>query len=285
VPKPGEGESAEAVAGLPAPRTAEGRAGLAALLAAPRRSMIALDFDGTLAPIIEDPDAARALPAATAALLRLADLAGTVAIITGRPAADAAAFAGVAAVPEVIVLGHYGMQRRERGELTNPAPPPGLATARAELPAVLATIAAAPGTFVEDKGEALAVHTRRTQAPQAELDRLRGPLTELADRTGLALEPGRYVLELRPPGADKGQAIMTLAAEREPAAILFCGDDLGDEPGFDAVRELRSDGIPGLLVCSGSTEVPVLAAAADLVVDGPAGVAELLTGLAAAFAR
>jgi len=260
--------------GLPVPRTADGRAGLAALTSQPRRSLIAVDFDGTLAPIVDDPAAARATPAATAALVQLAGLAGTVAIITGRPAADAARFAGVTAVPGVIVLGHYGMQRWERGRLTSPEPPPGLSRARAELAAVLAAAGSGDGTFVEDKGDALAVHTRRAGQPQAELDRLRRPLAELA---------GRLVLELRPPGADKGAAIRDLVAERQPYAILFCGDDLGDRPAFAAVRQLRAEGTPGLAVCSGSAEVPALAGEADLVVDGPDGVAALLAGLADAF--
>ena len=269
---------------LPTPRTAEGRTGLAALISQPQRALVAVDFDGTLAPIVEDPAAARATTAATAALSRLALLAGTVAIITGRPAADAASFAGVTDVPGIIVLGHYGMQRWERGTLSSPAAPPGLSTARADLPGVLSAAAAARGTFVEDKGEALAVHTRRAAQPQAELERLRAPLAGLAQRTGLALEPGRFVLELRPPGADKGRAIADLAAERGPGAILFCGDDLGDRAAFAAVRQLRSEGTPGLLVCSGSAEVPELAAEADLVVDGPAGIAGLLAGLADALA-
>jgi trehalose 6-phosphate phosphatase len=280
----GRPAGARPLAPLPVPLTAEGRAGLAALIAQPRRSLIAVDFDGTLAPIVEDPAAARATPAATAALVRLAGLAGTVAIVTGRPAADAASFAGVTAIPGVIVLGHYGMQRWERDRLSSPEPPPGLSMARAELPAVLAAAGAGKGTFVEDKGHALAVHTRRAAEPGAELDRLRGPLAGLADRAGLALEPGRLVLELRPPGADKGAAIGELAAERAPAAILFCGDDLGDRPAFAAVRELRGKGTPGLLVCSGSAEVPDLAAEADLVVDGPDGVAAFLAELAEAFA-
>ena len=281
---PGLAHSRTSDHGLPVPPTAEGQAGLAALIADPGRSLIAVDFDGTLAPIIEDPAAARATPAATAALARLAGLAGTVAIITGRPAAEAASFAGVSAMPDVIVLGHYGIQRWERGRLSSPEAPPGLYTARTELPAVLAAAGADAGTFVEDKANALAVHTRRAAEPQAELDRLRGPLAGLAERTGLALEPGRLVLELRPPGTDKGSAILALAAERTPSAIMFCGDDLGDRPAFASVRELRGRGTPGLLVCSGSAEVPDLAAEADLVVDGPDGVAALLAGLADAFA-
>ncbi len=279
------GDTPDVAPGVPEPRTAAGRAGLAALLADPARALIALDFDGTLAPIVADPTQARATAAAVEALHQLAGLAGTVAIITGRPAADAAAFAGVAAVPEVIVLGHYGMQRWERGRLSSPAAPPGLAVVRADLPAVLASAGADPGTWIEDKGEALAVHTRRSAQPQAELDRLRGPLAELAGRTGLAVEPGRLVLELRPPGADKGQALRDLAAERSAAAVLFCGDDLGDQPAFQAVRELRDDGTPGLLVASGSAETPEpIMAEADLVVSGPTGVARLLAGLAGAFA-
>lgn len=266
------------------PGTEAGRAGLAALIAQPRRALIAVDFDGTLAPIVADPTAARATAEASTALTRLAGLAGTVAIITGL-AADAAAFAGLPAASSVLVHGHYGRQRWERGQLSGPPPPAGLAVARTELPALLATAAAADGTWVEDKGDALAVHTRRAAEPQAELDRLAAPLAALAERTGLKLEPGRLVLELRPPGADKGKAILDLAAERQPAAILYCGDDLGDQPAFEAVRDLRAAGTPGLLVCSGSAEVPALAAAADLVVDGPAGVAAVLTGLADAFAR
>jgi len=279
------GDTPDAARGVPEPRTDAGRAGLAALLADPARALIALDFDGTLAPIVADPTQARATAAAVDALHQLAGLAGTVAIITGRPAADAAAFAGVAAVPEVIVLGHYGMQRWERGRLSSPALPPGLAVARADLPAVLASAGADPGTWIEDKGEALAVHTRRAAQPQPELERLRGPLTQLASRTGLAVEPGRLVLELRPPGADKGQALRDLAAERSAAAVLFCGDDLGDRAAFEAVRELRADGTPGLAVASGSAETPEpIMAEADLVVSGPTGVAELLAGLAGAFA-
>jgi trehalose 6-phosphate phosphatase len=62
---------------------------------------------------------------------------------------------------------------------------------------------------------------------------------------------------------------------------MYAGDDLGDLPAFAAVDKLRSDGVPGLLVCSGSTEVTELAERADLVVDGPAGVVRLLRGLAA----
>ena len=268
---------------LPVPVTAEGRAGLAALLAAPRRALIGLVFDGTLAPIVPDPAQARVLPAALAALRALTPLVGTVAVISGRPAPRAVEYGSLDQVPGVVVLGHYGRQRWQDGELTSPPPPPGLAVARERLPGVLARAGAPDGTWIEDKTDALAVHTRRTADPDRALAVISGPLLRLAERTGLRAEPGRMVLELRPPGSDKGQALMDLAAQRTPAAVMFCGDDLGDRPAFAAVRELRSAGTPGLAVCSGSAEVAGLADEADLVVAGPEGVAALLAGLAAAI--
>jgi trehalose 6-phosphate phosphatase len=91
------------------------------------------------------------------------------------------------------------------------------------------------------------------------------------------------VIELRPPGGDKGVALKDLRAERRPAAIMYCGDDLGDGPAFEAVAELRAEGVPGLAVWSGSAEVTALAELADLVVDGPDGVVALLDSLAAAM--
>lgn len=275
----------ETPSALPSPRSAAGRAGLAALLRAPGRALIALDFDGTLAPIVADPAAARAHPGAAAALRRLAPLAGTLAVITGRPALSAVEYAGLESVPGIIVLGHYGRQRWQAGELTSPPAPPGLADARRQLPAVLAEAGAPEGTWTEDKGDALAVHTRRAADPARALERLRGPLAALAERTDLAVEPGRLVIELRPAGSDKGLALKNLASERHASATLFCGDDLGDRPAFRAVAQLRAAGIPGVAVCAGSAEVSVLADEADLVVDGPAGVVALLNSLAAAFAR
>jgi trehalose 6-phosphate phosphatase len=158
-----------------------------------------------------------------------------------------------------------------------------VAQARQELPGVLAAAQAPEGTWTEDKGDALAVHTRRTAQPGPALERLRGPLTALAERTGLAIEPGRMVIELRPPGSDKGEALTNLRTERNSSAVMYTGDDLGDRPAFQAVARMRGDGIAGLAVCSGSLEVAGLAALADLVVDGPAGVIDLLTSLAAAL--
>ena len=269
----------------PVPRaaTAEGQAGLDAIVADPAHALIATDFDGTLAPIVADPAAAVAAPGAAAALARLAASVGTVAIITGRPVTEAIALGGLADVAGLIVLGHYGAERWQSGKLTAAAAPDGVARVRKELPGVLAEAGAPEGTRIEDKGTALAVHTRQTADPEAALARLRYPLAALAADAGLALEPGRFVLELRPPGMDKGTALRALAAERTARAVLFCGDDLGDLSAFAAVRALRADGVPGCTVGSLSQETPRVAEAADLVVDGPAGVVDLLRALADAI--
>jgi trehalose 6-phosphate phosphatase len=269
-------------ASLPVPLSPEGRAGLAALLDDPGRALVALDFDGTLSPIVADPAKARAHPGAVPALREVAAVVGTVAVITGRPAASAVDLGGFEAVPGLIVLGHYGLERWADGTLDSPPSLPGVEAARARLPGLLARAGAPDGTRIEDKGHAVAVHTRQAADPQAALDRLRDPLAGLAAQYGLAVEPGRMVIELRPQGMDKGQALRTLVQQRKPSAVMFCGDDLGDVAAFDAVRELRREGVPGLTVFSGSAEVTALAQPADLVVDGPDGVVALLGALASA---
>jgi trehalose 6-phosphate phosphatase len=270
---------------LPVPGTRAGREGLDALLARPGEALIAFDFDGTIAPIVADPEQARAHPDAVPVLAALAPKVASVAVVTGRPAEVAVrngGFAGVAGLEHLVVLGHYGAERWEAatGTVTAPAPHPGVAAVRAELPGLLDRSGAGQGTWVEEKGRAVAVHTRRADDPQAAFEALRGPLADLAGRHGLIVEPGRMVLELRPPGMDKGVALTEYARDIGAASVLYAGDDLGDLPAFTAVDELRAAGTPGLLVCSGSDEVTEVRDRADVVVDGPAGVVRLLRALA-----
>ena len=279
-------ESPESTDSLPTPATPAGRDGLDTIRARPDRAVIALDFDGTLAPIVPDPEQARAHPDAVPALAALAPKVASVAVVTGRPAGVAVRYGGFVGVPgldHLVVLGHYGAERWDAvsGTVSAPAPHPGVAAVRAELPGFLDRIGAWQGTWIEEKGRAVAVHTRRARDPQAAFEALREPLTDLATRHGLIVEPGRMVLELRPPGMDKGVALLEYVREIGAEAVLYAGDDLGDLPAFAAVDKLRSDGVPGLLVCSGSSEVAELAERADLVVDGPPGVVRLLSALAA----
>ncbi|MEV5581511.1 trehalose-phosphatase [Streptomyces parvus] len=273
---------------LPNPTTPAGREGLDAVLARPDRAVVALDFDGTLADIVPDPEQARAHPGTVEALAALAPKVAAIAVITGRPAGVAVRYGGFAGVPgleHLVVLGHYGAERWDAvtGTVHAPAAHPGVTAVRAELPGVLHEFGAWNGTWIEEKGQAVAVHTRRAQDPRAVFELLRGPLGELAAKHGLIVEPGRLVLELRPPGMDKGVALAGFVAELDAESVIYAGDDLGDLAAFAAVEKLRGegpDGIPGLLVCSGSAEVPELAERADLSVPGPAAVVDFLAALA-----
>ena len=255
------------------PRTAEGRAGLEALRADPIRALFALDYDGTLSPIVSRPEDAVPAEGALDVLTSLAGKVGRLALLTGRPAQVVVDLAGLAAVPGIVVLGQYGVDRWEDGRLTEAPPVAGIAAARAALPGLVEWL----GAEIEDKGGSLVVHTRN--APVGSQERLAEPVGELAARVGLEVHHGRRVLELRPRGFDKHGALLAVAYPR-PGAVLFAGDDIGDARAFDAVDELRTAGVPGLTVFSDSDEgPPSLRARADLVVDGPAGVVAFLRDL------
>lgn len=258
------------------PATAAGRAGLDALHAAPRRALVALDYDGTLAPIVVRPEDAVPALGAVEALEALGRSVGHLAVVTGRPADVVVELGGLAHVAGLVVLGQYGVQRWEAGVLEQEPPRPGLAEARAALPELVA----GEGAHLEDKGLSLVVHTRRAPDPAGALARLHDPVAAVAALAGLELHSGRLVLELRPPGHDKGRALAGLAVGC--SAVLYAGDDRGDLAAYDAVDRLRAEGTPGLLVCSDSAEAPdELRARADLVVEGPAGVVALLDELLA----
>ncbi|MCU1589226.1 MAG: trehalose phosphatase [Frankiales bacterium] len=258
---------------MPAPRTPEGRAGLEALRAEPARALVALDYDGTLSPIVARPEDAVPAAGAVEVLTALAARVGRLALVTGRPAQVVVELAGLAAVPGLVVVGQYGADRWADGRLTAAVPLPGIAEARAALPGLVEWL----GAEIEDKGLSLVVHTRNASSGAQE--QLAEPVGELARRVGLEVHHGRRVLELRPPGFDKRGALLAVAEPR-PGAVLFAGDDVGDSRAFDAVDELRAAGVRGLTVFSDSDEGPAsLRARADVVVAGPSGVVALLRHL------
>jgi trehalose 6-phosphate phosphatase len=124
------------------------------------------------------------------------------------------------------------------------------------------------------------VHARRAADPDAAIEALRRPVGELAQQLGLDSHDGRGVLEIRMPGYDKGAVLLRLIDRFDPAAVLFAGDDLGDLPAFAVVRDVREQGRVAWSIGASSAEVPELAEAADVHVDGPAGVVAVLTALA-----
>lgn len=261
------------------------------LLAAPERLVVGLDFDGTLAPIVDDPDAARIHPAAPDLLVRLAALTGGVAVVTGRPVRQVIELGDLddvgarvhAAGGRFAVLGQYGNERWDAGvrRIVSPLPPHGLATFMGEVPALLRR-ADAESAHLETKGLAVAIHTRRAADPEAMFERLIAPLTASARAHDLVVEPGRLVIEVRAPGMDKGLAVRDLVESWDATAMLFAGDDLGDVEAFEALRDLRAErtGFSSRVVSAHVGQGPeTLLALADEAVDGPDGVVALLSDM------
>jgi trehalose 6-phosphate phosphatase len=269
---------------VPESLSAAGLQALEAIINSPSDTLIATDFDGTLAPIVDDPGQAYADPGAVAALGRLGQYVGRVVVITGRAAHAAVELGGfreVAGLGSMIVLGQYGVERWNAvdGEYAIPSVPPQIRKVAEELPQVLNSVGLA-GVRIENKGRAIAVHTRLLPDPQGALVRLEAPLRELAARYGLVVQPGKKVWEIRAPGMDKGVALRSIVDETSARQVVFAGDDLGDLAAFRAVRDLASAGVAGLLVCSASSEENALTELSDVVVDGPTGLAAWLTELA-----
>ena len=245
----------------------------------PARAALFVDFDGSLAPIVLDPAAARPLPAAQAALARLVALLGRVAVVSGRPASF---LYHVLPIDGLGHVGTYGLERVVDGVvvLDERVRPHVDAVARAADEAE----AALPGLRVERKGEvAVTVHWR--DQPDRGDDATRWA-AEAAPRLGLeAPLRGRMAVELRPPvPVDKGTTVAALAAGMRTAG--FAGDDAGDLPAFAALRALQRNGALAHAVSIGvmSDESPPEVHAADVVVEGPAGLAALLDALADAIA-
>ena len=242
-------------------------------------ALIATDFDGTLAPIVRDPDSSRPVDGAVPALAALADRGARISLITGRDARTVVRLGGFDAIPGVLVEGLYGLEQWTAGELHSPDVPPEIEQLRRSMPDWLAEHGADEGVWVEDKRLSLVVHTRRTADPASALRRLQEPAEQLAAQLGIELHTGRDVLEFRLPGYDKGGALRRLVDQLEPAAVLFAGDDVGDLPAFAMIAQLRAGGMPAWSIAAASAEIPEVADAADVTVDGPDGVVAVLRAL------
>lgn len=250
-------------------------------IAAPlERTAFCLDYDGTISPIVPDPEEARPLDGMVELLGGLARRAAAVALISGRPAAFLAASAKA---PGVRYYGLYGLEEVRDGELVTD---PEVLAARPAVRAALEEVRAEEsvresGAYIEDKGNAIGIHLRRVADPQRWSAQVAATAERLAGRHGLEVQPGRLVWELRPAvHRDKGDAVRKVLAESKPAALLVAGDDLGDLPAFAAAAAAGADGLEVLRVAVRSAETPpALLAQSDLTVDGPTGLFVFLEGL------
>jgi trehalose 6-phosphate phosphatase len=173
---------------VPEPQSATAAEVLEAIVSSPSSTLIATDFDGTLAPIVDDPDQAYANRNAVAALGRLGERVGAVAVITGRPvrmAVRLGRFQEVAGLNSLIVLGQYGVERWNAAdnEYLLPPDPPQIKAVAEELPELLRLLDLAAAR-VEDKGRAIAVHAARYLIRRRRLPNLRIPFVILPLVTG-----------------------------------------------------------------------------------------------------
>lgn len=276
-------------------RTHAGDTFAQAVAANPTKTLLAFDFDGTLAHIVQRPQDARMVEASAAALATLADAGVQIAIISGRPVdtiVDLADAHNRPGLKNAIIFGQYGAEHLNMatGARHVPQPPEGITEAKAELEAA---IASHPGAHVEDKGLAIAAHVRETANPDEVFLQVEDEARAIASRHNFTVEPGRYVWELRGATITKGDALAALIEKVQPEVIAFAGDDLGDLAAFAVLEEIRTAGnIPGegattapppatCIVISGSEEAPELEGKADILCDGPDGVAKWLELVAA----
>ena len=199
-----------------------------------RGASLFLDFDGTLVDLAPTPDAVRVSSELADLLSRLQRcLDGRLAILTGRAAAEVGNLLGPV---ELAVGGHHGLESRGGQIVERPEMLDSVVSDLRQLEIEY------PGVLVEDKPLGVALHYR--QAPHAE-DACRSAVQAAARRSGLEIQPGKMVFELKPQGANKGDALGAMMAEPPFAGSrpVFIGDDLTDEPAFEAAQDMGGAGI------------------------------------------
>ncbi|HYI63554.1 MAG TPA: trehalose-phosphatase [Allosphingosinicella sp.] len=204
----------------------------------PRRAALFLDFDGTLVELADTPDSIRVSPGLRPMLERLQHrLDGRLAVVSGRSLADLERHLPAAGIA---FSGSHGLELRLAGGTALPLSVPiGFDGVRAEVEAFAAPI---PGLIVEDKPAGIALHYRL--APE-QAERVDAFMAALAKARGFSAQRGAMVVELRPGGATKGDALKAFMTEPQFAGARpwFVGDDLTDEHAFAAAAALGGAGI------------------------------------------
>jgi len=249
------------------------------LIADPARAAVLCDIDGTLAPIVERPGAARVPPGTSHLLAELGGRYGCVACVSGRRAVEARRLVGQ---DGLTYAGLHGAEMLAPGEdraRVVPAVEQWEGRVRQFSRDRDATSLTQLGVRFEDKGPIAAFHWRGAPDEDAALDAVRD-VARAAETEGLATHWGRKVLEVRPPvPIDKGQAVRHLVTETASRVALYGGDDATDLDAFAALDALVTSGTLASAVRVGvrSEEGPQdIVARADLVADGTEGFARVL---------
>lgn len=257
---------------------------LAPLRANPDRTAVLLDIDGTLAPIVEHAFEAQVPESTRQLLIGVARRYGVVACVSGRRASDARA---MVAIGTITYLGSHGAETLRAGwteAVVNPEIETWMRRIHQFGREADTSDLRRRRVRIEDKGAIVAFHWRGApdeDAARAAID----AIAQRAQEGGLRTHWGRKVLEIRPPvQIDKGAAISALLEGSEVDAAIYVGDDATDLDAFRGLSRLVEEGKLARAVRVGvkSDEGPsAISEQADIVVDGPAGVRELLAALIA----
>ena len=227
---------------------------------------ILLDVDGTLSPIVERPELAELAAGARAVLSLLVERYRVVAAISGRTRDE---LVGLVDVAGVRLIGSYGLAA---GSVPADV-----------ISAILAAADEVEGAWMETKGATIAVHYRATPDANAAGRMLEERLSALAVPARMALVPGKQVVELVPAGLPLKEGVVERVIQDERLrAALYAGDDLADILAFEALDRALDDGRldHAVKVAVRGAETPdALVAAADVVVEGPGQMIELLATL------
>jgi trehalose 6-phosphate phosphatase len=256
---------------------------LARTALAERPAGLVTDFDGTLAPIVTEPHAARPAPGAVPALNRLAERLAVVAVVSGRAALDVRRM--LPGADGIWVVGNHGLEWLVPG-----ATAPELILDEPEIRALVNRAARRvpllDGVTIEEKGLSATIHYRSAADPDA----ARSAILRALSETGPDLEvrEGRRSVEVRPRGAgDKGTALRSIVERFALRGLLLAGDDVTDLDMFRAARDLGERGLRSVVFSiSGAEEVPAsVNDAADATLADPAAFVELLQSLARDLGR
>lgn len=266
---------------------------------------LATDIDGTLSPMVASPEEATVSVECRAALTRLLELKlyPVIAVVTGRSALDARRLVGIA---ELLYIGNHGLEILKPYE-TEPQPlkaarpyPPLITSVLESLEYKLCHPKRETGwqdkLLFENKGVSASIHYRQCSEPEKARQEILNQLTPLVRQSGLLVSEGKMVVELRPPVAtNKGTALLDLVTSYQLDSLVYIGDDLADAQAFESLKNYQKEkfliasnpnlnAFTSLTIGVNSLELPAaLAANADFLVEGVAGVEHLLNWLASQF--
>ena len=255
---------------------------IAPLLIDRSRTALLFDVDGTLAPIVRDPQTSSVSEPTRRLLIECREIYGLVGCVSGRQAKEARRIVGIGSLP---YSGNHGLELLPRGAsepLVNEEAEAWTDRVRAAALGTATALREQSGLRVEEKGPIVALHWRGLEDESA-AEEVAEQIAESARADGLVIHRGRSVIELRAPvTSDKGDAVRALLGGVDVDCALYIGDDRTDIDAFRALRALVAEGTLTDAVCAGvrSEQTPSeLLAEADILVDGTEGVNALLSAL------